>query len=219
MRTIRRLSFGLALLAMLPAAAAAQEARPFTDAWYWGVKGGAMTVRTSAESKIAPTVGAEWMITRSRAGLYVSVEQGFFDVHGSVADASAPGGARDVAMKNFRRASFAFLAYPGMMGPVRPYAGIGLALNIVQRARPTDTTFPSTETADEVIQRVEDRRSRGSVVFMGGLQSEIRNLAIFAQATAMPTGGRFLLNGDDNLYMLEAGVRFNVGSAIEQLSR
>lgn len=219
MRTIRRLSFGLALIAMLPAAAAAQEARPFTDAWYWGVKGGAMTARTSAESQLAPTIGAEWMITRSHAGLYISAEQGYFDIRGAVADASSSGGSREVTMKNFRRASFAFLAYPTKIGVARPYAGLGLALNLVQRARPVSTTFPSVDSAEEVIQRVEERRSRGSVVFMGGVQAEIRNLAIFAQATAMPTGGRFLLNGDDNLYMVEAGVRFNVGSAIEQLNR
>lgn len=219
MRTIRLLSSGLALLAMLPAVAAAQEAHPFTDAWYWGAKGGAMTVRTSAESQIAPTVGAEWMITRSRAGLYLSFEQGYFDARGTVVDASSSTGTREVALKNFRRASFALLGYPGMVGPARPYAGLGLALNLVQRARPVNTTFPSPEDAAAVMARVEDRRSRGSVVFMGGVQTELRNVAIFAQATAMPAGSHFLLNGDDNIYLFEAGLRLNVGSAIEKLSR
>lgn len=219
MRTIRRLSSGLALLVLLPTVAAAQTAHPFTNAWYWGAKGGAMTVRTSEESKIAPLVGVEWMITRTRAGLYVSVEQGYFDALGTVADSSSPTGLRDVSLKNFRRASAALVAYPGMVGRLRPYAGMGVALNLVQRARPTDPTFTSAGGAAEAMRRIEDRRSRASVLFMGGMQSEWQNVALFAQATAMPTGSRFLLSGDDNMYMVEAGVRLNVGSAIEKLDR
>lgn len=219
MRTIRRLSSGLVLLLLLPAVAAAQTAHPFTNAWYWGAKGGAMTVRTGDDSKVAPLAGVEWMITRTRAGLYVSVEQGFFDARGSVADSSSATGTREVDLSNFRRASAALLAYPGTFGRVRPYAGIGVALNLVQRASPRDRTFSSAGAASDVMQRIEDRRSRASAVFMGGVQSEWQNLALFAQLTAMPTGGRFLLNGDDNLYMLEAGLRLNIGSAIEKLDR
>lgn len=219
MRTIRRLSSGLALLVLLPTVAAAQTAHPFTNAWYWGAKGGAMTVRTSEESKIAPLVGVEWMITRTRAGLYLSIEQGYFDALGTVADSSSPTGLRDVSLKNFRRASAALVAYPGMVGRLRPYGGMGVALNLVQRARPTDPTFTSEGGAAEAMRRIEDRRSRASVLFMGGVQSEWQNVALFAQATAMPTGSRFLLSGDDNMYMVEAGVRLNVGSAIEKLDR
>ncbi|MHB1224542.1 MAG: hypothetical protein ACYC2G_10960 [Gemmatimonadaceae bacterium] len=219
MRTIRRLSSGLALLVLLPTVAAAQTAHPFTNAWYWGAKGGAMTVRTGEESQIAPIAGAEWMITRTRAGLYLSIEQGYFDALGSVVDSSSATGVRDVTMKNFRRANAVLLAYPGMVGQLRPYAGIGVALNLIQRARPVDGTFSSPGAADEVMARIEDRRSRTSVVFMGGVQREWQNLALFAQATAMPTGGRFLLSGDDNLYIVEAGLRLNIGSAIEKMDR
>lgn len=219
MRTIRRLSSGLALIVLLPTVAAAQTAHPFTNAWYWGAKGGAMTVRTGEESQIAPLVGVEWMITRTRAGLYLSLEQGYFDAVGSVVDTSAASGMREVRMKNFRRVNAALLAYPGTVAGLRTYAGVGVALNIVQRARPADVVFTSPGAASETMQRIEDRRSRTSVVFMGGVQREWSNLALFAQATAMPTGSRFLLSGDDNLYMLEAGLRLNIGSAIEKLDR
>ena len=219
MRTIRRLSSGLALLATLPAAAAAQAApavHPFTNAWYWGVKGGTMTVRTTEESSMAPVVGAEWMITRTRAGLYVSVEQGFFDATSAVFDTSSATGMREVQISNYRRASVALLAYPGLLGSIRPYGGIGYSLGLVQRARPQGE-YSSMEGATDVLYRIEDRRSRSSFVFMGGAQAEFRNAAIFVQASAAPTGGRFLLGGDDNLYTVETGVRFNVGSAIERL--
>lgn len=220
MRTIRGLTTGLALVALFPAAAAAQtEARPFTDAWFWGAKSGVMSVRTGVESEMAPLGGVEWLITRSRAALYVSVEQGFFDeVIGEVPDASAAEGTRQVRLENFRRASFSLLAMPRAFGALRPYGGIGLAMNLVQRAAPLGE-FASTEDAQQVMARIEDRRSRSSFVFMGGVQGEIGNVALFAQATSMPTGGRFLLNGDENIYMLEAGLRWNVGSAIERLDR
>ena len=221
MRTIPGLTTGLALVALLPAVAAAQDdARPFTDAWFWGAKSGVMTVRTPAESEMAPLAGAEWLITRSRAGLYLSVEQGFFDdVVGSVPDPSANEGARQVVLNNFRRASFALVAFPGRFETVRPYAGIGWSVNLVQRATPVGA-FASPQDAQQVMERIEDRRSRSSFVFMGGVQGQVLgNVALFAQATSMPTGGRFLLNGDENIYMLEAGLRWNVGSAIERLDR
>lgn len=220
MRTIPGLTTGLALVALLPAVAAAQtEARPFTDSWFWGAKSGVMSVRTAAESKMAPLAGAEWLITRSRAGLYISVEQGFFDdVVGTVPDASSEEGARQVVLNNFRRASFALVAFPRQLGAVRPYGGIGLAVNLVQRATPVGE-FASMQDAQQVMARIEDRRSRSSFVFMGGVQGQVGNVGIFAQATSMPTGGRFLLNGDENIYMLEAGLRWNVGSAIERLDR
>jgi hypothetical protein len=218
MRSIGRLTTGLALATLLPAAAGAQE-RPFTDSWFWGVKGGAMTVKTPYESKLAPTAGAEWFITRTRAGLYVSVEQGYFDgARGLVADSSIAGGTRAVALENFRRASFALLGFPHQWGSVRPYVGIGLALNMVQSARPNGTY--SSETAKQtVMQSIEDRRTRTAAVLMGGVQGSVRGVGVFGQATAMPTGSQFFLSGAATTYMLEAGLRFNVGSAIERLDR
>jgi hypothetical protein len=219
MRSMGRLTTGLALLSLLPAVAAAQEARPFTDSWFWGIKGGAMTVETPFESSVAPTVGVDWLITRTRAGLYMSVEQGFFeDQFGTVFDGSSASGMRDVSLKNFRRASFALMAFPKPWGSVRPYAGLGLALNLVQKARPIGS-FDDLDSMAEVAERVEDRRSRTSVLFTGGVQGMAGPVNLFAQATAMPTGSGFLLNGADSMYLLEAGVRFNVGSAIERIDR
>ena len=218
MRSIGRLTRGLALVTLLPAAAAAQE-QSFTDSWFWGVKGGGVTVKTPYETQIAPTVGAEWFITRTRGGLYVSVEQGFFDgARGLVRDTSAASGQRAVALENFRRASAAVLGFPRRLGPVRPYVGAGFALNMVQRVAPSGT-YTSEAAKQYVMEGIEDRRTRTSMLLMGGLQATVANLGVFGQATVMPTGSQFFLSGSDATYMLEAGLRFNVGSAIERFDR
>ena len=219
MRSIGRLTRGLALVTLLPAAAAAQEPQPFNDSWFWGVKGGGMTVKTPYESKFAPTAGLEWFITRTRAGLYVSVEQGFFDgARGLVVDSTMASGYRQVGLEDFRRASVSLLGFPKQLGPVRPYVGAGLALNMVQRVVPNGT-YASEPAKQLVMERIEDRRTRTSMVLMGGLQGTYRNVGLFRQATVMPTGSQFFLSGSDATYMFEAGLRFNVGSAIERFDR
>lgn len=219
MRSLPCLTAGLALVSLLPAVGVAQDQRPFSDSWFWGAKAGAMTVKTNTDSKAAPVIGTDWLITRSRTGLYISIEEGIFsNTFGAVADASLGSGVRPVELRNFRRAAFALLAFPHQWGTAHPYAGVGLSLNLVQRAVPVGN-FSSADAQTEVIASIEDRRSRTSAVFMGGVQGQFNNLALFAQATAMPTGSRFLISGNENIYMLEAGVRFNLGSAIERIDR
>ena len=75
MRTIRTLTATLACAALLPALAAAQtvpqKVRSFTDSWYWGAKGGVSMFSAATEDVSAPTVGGEWMITRTRVAMYV----------------------------------------------------------------------------------------------------------------------------------------------------
>ena len=100
MRTIRTLTAGLACVAFLPALAAAQSAPPsvpqkarsFTDSWYWGAKGGVSMFSSATEDISAPSVGAEWMITRTRVAMYLSVEQAFFETEGAVFDPTSVGG-------------------------------------------------------------------------------------------------------------------------------
>lgn len=214
MRNIRRLATGLALLSVVPATAAAQGSRSFDDSWFWGVKGGVTAARTSLESAASPTVGLDWMITRSRAGVYLSLEQAFFsDLRGHVVDGQ--GARSEVNMTNYRRASAALVAFPGSFDRIRPYAGLGLALNLVEKASPVNGDFASGAT----LQTIESLRSRTSFLFMGGVQGELDRVSLFAQASAMPTGRDFLLYGGSLTYAVEAGVRINVGSAIEGLGR
>jgi len=206
MRSIGRLTTGLALLSLFPAVAAAQETRTFTDAWFWGVKAGAMSVPTPVENEIAPMVGVDWLITRTRGGLYLSYEHGFLDDTRSTVDGET------VELGDYRRASFSLMAFPREFGSLRPYAGIGMALNFVNQSNPVSGAGAVDPT------RLEDARSNTSFVLMGGVQAGRGPVAFFAQASAMPTDSRFVLN-DGGIYMLEAGLRFNVGSAIERIDR
>src|SRR5690242_18327328 len=104
MRTIRTLTAGLACAVVLPAVAAAQQvpqkARSFTDSWYWGAKGGVSMFGAAAEDISAPTFGGEWLITRTRVAMYLSVEQSFFDTQGGVFDPTSAGSVRIVDIKD-----------------------------------------------------------------------------------------------------------------------
>ena len=47
MRTVRWLASGLALIALLPSASAAQQGRLFRDSWFWGANAGVMNFSTA----------------------------------------------------------------------------------------------------------------------------------------------------------------------------
>ena len=80
MRSVWGLSFGVAIAVLLPATGSAQAGRNFRDSWIWGAKTGLMSFSTTTtKNAAAPMIGAEWLITRSRAALYVSLDQAFFN--------------------------------------------------------------------------------------------------------------------------------------------
>jgi opacity protein-like surface antigen len=223
MRTIRTLTAGLACV-LLPAVAAAQaapqsvpnKARTFTDSWYWGAKGGISMFGSAAEDISAPSVGAEWMITRTRIAMYVSVEQSFFDTQGAVFDPTSAGGARIVDIKDSRRYNLQLFAFPKQYGSFRPYAGLGFALISIRDAQPTGT-FSSAGSQDTVFARVNDESSRTTPVFTLGGQYDVQRFALFVQASTMATRNRFLINGKANTYLIEGGLRYNLVDAIEKL--
>ena len=220
MRTIRTLTAGLACAALLPAVVAAQtvprKARSFTDSWYWGAKGGVSMFGAAAEDVSAPTVGGEWLITRTRVGMYVSVEQSFFDTQGGVFDPTSAGSVRVVDIKDSRRYNLQLFAFPKQFGSFRPYAGLGFALIMIRDAQPTGT-FSSPGSQDSVYASVDDQSSRTTPVFTLGGQFDFQRAAFFVQGSSMSTRNRFLINGKANTYLLEAGLRYNLVGAIERL--
>jgi opacity protein-like surface antigen len=220
MRTIRTLTAGLACAALLPAVAAAQaapqKARSFTDSWYWGAKGGVSMFGATAENISAPTFGGEWMITRTRIAMYVSVEQSFFDTQGGVFDPTSAGSVRVVDIKDTRRYNLQLFAFPKQFGAFRPYAGLGFALMMIRETNP-EGTFTSPTTQDSVLTSVNDQSSRTTPVFTLGGQFDFSRAALFVQASTMATRNRFLINGKANTYLLEGGLRYNVADAIEKL--
>lgn len=209
MRTLRPLTIGLALLTLLPLAASAQEGRYFIDSWFWGAKAGMMLYNTPrVENAGAPLVGAEMLITRKKAALYVAFDHSFFDKESTV-PASGDGTTEIVDVKNLRRGTFALMAFPKQFGILRPYAGVGVSVNVVQEARPRNDFAGDTAflTADQY-------RSTASAIFIGGLQATMRRFSLFGQASYAPEQRRFLLNNGAT-YFLEGGIRYNIGSSRE----
>ncbi len=217
MRATRLLLAGFLLAASVPAASSAQNAqqgRYFDDSWFWGLKGGVSTFTpTLGKSETAPTFGGDWLITRSRGGLYVSADQVNLNAMSAVFDPSAENSSRTVEVRDLRRIGVAALAFPKRFGRVRPYAGIGISLNVVSEANPL---LAADEDAidDAVYERADERRSQAGFLGMAGVQAQFQRLAVFGQASVVPGGSRFLLN-DQPLGFFEAGVRYNFSGSRE----
>jgi hypothetical protein len=205
MRLIRASALVLALVALLPAAAQAQADRPFTDSWFWGVKAGALSFSTTRiENGFAPLAGVEWLITRNRSALYVSVDRSFFSEQSTIPTGSV------VDVKDLTRLGFALLAFPGQPKPLRPYVGVGLTLSFIQDAELNGSGGVGAEGM------IDDQASSATFQVIGGLQKQLSSMSIFGQVVALPYSTDFLLNGRA-AFSLEVGARWNVGHAIEKI--
>ena len=207
---MRCLIAGLVFSATLGATANAQASRYFDDSWFWGVKTGVATFSpTLGGNETAATYGAEWMITRTHGGLYVSIDEANVSTTSAVLDANTSDGFRPVTVSKLRRVGFAALAFPKRFGKVRPYAGLGLSVEVVGSASPiVDASGDSVD--DAVFERIDDRRSQAAVIVMAGAQVQFERLAVFGQASVVPGQSTFLL-GNNALGFFEAGVRYNFG--------
>ncbi len=220
MRMVRTVA-AVAGLTLVPALAHAQgsgSSSGMHDSWFWGVHGGAMLFNAGLDQDVkvtAPTVGGEWMITRSRMALRLSVEQAFFNEKSGVFDATVANAVRPVDVKDWRRYSAEVYFMPSGDGSFVPYLGLGVALNVLQNASP-EGSFVSEESLTEVYTMVDDYSSRASLLVSAGGQLNLGRAALFVQASAMPTRQQFLLSRSQYTIGLEAGIRYNVGSAIEK---
>jgi hypothetical protein len=218
MRSARVVSL-LGLL-LMPSVAAAQEKNPFSDSWFWGAKGGMAFLRTEIARTEAPVVGIEWLITRSKYGLYVGLDQAYFDAVSTVNDAPTRGVVRRVDIRDLRRFEVAGYMFPvAWWEMLRPYFGLGYSFNFVVEAESEGSQFANAEARDTVLARIESAKTRSSIFATFGLQLDWRRFAPFVQASWMPTHGRspFLINGRGFTYYVEGGLRYNFGTAIEKL--
>ena len=213
MRTVRWLSLGFALATVLASQAMAQEGRHFKNAWFWGAKAGFTSFSTDrVKNAVAPSLGVEWLITRSRGGLYASFDQSFFDEETTIFTSAY--GAHTIRMQNMRRVTLAGLAFPFRIGTLRPYGGVGLALNFIQDIEPVEPfTSPDQETI--VARRAFDTKDRAAFIAMVGVQLQYMRFSAFGQAAIMPAQARFMMNSRP-VYHLEGGIRWNVGSSIDR---
>lgn len=213
MRMTRVWVAGLLCAALVPATGSAQRVREFEDSWFWGVKGGVSSFSpTLGDSETAATFGAEWLITRSHGALYVSVDQANIQATSAVFDPTADGSVRQVAVDKLRRVGFAALAFPKKFGRFRPYAGLGLSIDLIGDAVPLITADESS-VDDAVYERIDERKSQSALLAMGGVQAQVGRAAVFGQASFIPANKRFLL--DNSMSFFEFGVRYNFGGARE----
>ena len=215
MRTTRWFIAGLFCSASLSAAASAQQSRYFDDSWFWGVKSGVATFSpTLGGNETAATFGGEWLITRSRGGLYISADQANVSTVSAVVDANTSDGVRPVTVNKLRRIGFAALAFPVRIGRLRPYAGLGLSVDVVGSAVP-QLGAKENGVDDAVSQRIDENKSQAGVLGMAGLQVQFERLAIFGQASVVGAQSRFLL-GNSAMGFFEGGIRYNIGRARSQ---
>jgi len=214
MRKTRWFIAGLLTAALIPAVASAQRPRGFEDSWFWGVKAGVSTFSpTFGKSETAATYGAEWLITRTHGALYASVDETNMSSTSAVFDPSADGGFRSVQVDKLRRVGFAALAFPKRFGRFRPYAGLGVTVNVVGSADPL-VSSEDDELDDVVFERIDERRSQAAFMGMGGVQAQFNRAAFFVQATVAPASSKFLLS-DSSLGFFEAGIRYNFSGSRE----
>ena len=213
MQKLRAVAVAMIATFVVAAGASAQEMRNFDNSWFWGFKSGINTFSAPGRGNTSTVdMGVDWLITRTKGGLYVSGNQSIFERDISVFDNGA-GMNRTVRINDLRRITLAGVAFPRHFGGITPYAGIGYTIAVLGDARvfvDSASAFPSNAFLDEV----ESMRSRSAVVGIGGIQIQASRAAIFAQETLIPSNPSFLLSSV--LSFFEFGVRLNFGSSIER---
>ena len=214
MQKFRAVAVALVATIVVSAGANAQERRNFDNSWFWGFKSGINTFSAPGRGNTSTVdLGIDWLITRSRGGLYVSGNQSIFERDIDVFDPTANTNQRTVRVNDLRRITFAALAFPKHFGGITPYGGIGYTIAVLGDARvfvDSADTFPNNAFLDNV----ESRRSRSAVLGMAGIQIQTKRMAIFAQETMLPSNSNFLFSSV--LSFFEFGVRYNFGSAIDR---
>jgi len=214
MQKLRAVAVALVATVVVSASANAQQMRNFDNSWFWGFKSGINTFSAPGRGNTSTVdLGIDWLITRTRGGLYVSANQSIFERDIDVFDPTANTNQRTVRVNDLRRISFAALAFPKHFGGITPYGGIGYTIAVLGDARvfvDSADTFPNNAFLDNV----ESRRSRGAVLGMVGIQLQTKRMALFAQETMLPSNSSFLFSSV--LSFFEFGVRYNFGSAIDR---
>jgi len=224
MRMLRPLVLaGTVLLALAPASAQAQEARRFTDSWFWGAKGGLMTFWTPRVNHApAPLIGVDMLITKRYAALYLAADQAFFkensiypvyDTQSLSTDSTTlvPVGNAEAQIRNMRRYTAALMVFPREYAIFRPYAGIGFSLNQINKVSNTGGA-----TGDLQQESLNEFKSGTMPIVILGAQGQVGRVSVFGQGSIIPSRSDFLISGRST-YFIEGGIRYNVGPARERV--
>jgi hypothetical protein len=214
MQKLRAVAVAMVATIVVSATANAQEMKNFDNSWFWGFKSGINTFSVPGHGNTSTVdLGVDWVITRTKGGLYVSANQSVFERDLEFFDATSTTGQRTVRVNDMRRITIAALGFPKHFGGITPYAGLGFMIAILGDARvfvDSANTFPTNAFLDEV----ENERSRASAMGMAGVQIQTKRAAIFAQETLIPSNNTFLFRSVLNFF--EFGIRINFGSSIDQ---
>jgi hypothetical protein len=213
MQKLRAVAVALVAAVVVSSSASAQ-ARNFDNSWFWGFKTGINTFTVPGHGNTSTVdLGIDWLITRTKGGLYVSGNQSIFEKDLEFGDPTSSTGQRTVRVNDLRRITLAAVAFPKHFGGITPYAGLGFTLAVLGDARifvDSANTFPTNSFFDEV----DRERSRSAVMGLAGIQIQTKRAAIFAQETILPSSSTFLFRSA--LSFFEFGVRYNFGSSIDQ---
>lgn len=217
MRSLRTLLCLTALFAAVaPATARAQKTEAWQDSWFWGVYGGATSLRTSVANSRSPAVGLDWLITRTNFAVRVFAEQSTFTSASTVTVGT--GSTRLVSIADLRRFGFAATMFTPTIGKFKPYVEAGWALNLIGTASDSSKTYATAAQRDTVDRAINSAKSAGKLFGSVGVMMMTGKFAPFAQYTIMPTkgAGSWLVNGDGVGGFFQVGVRYNFGSSYEQ---
>lgn len=214
MQKLRAIAVAMTATIVVSASANAQAVNNFDDSWFWGFKSGVNSFAVPGHGNTSTVdLGIDWVITRSKGGLYVSGNQSIFQRDLEFGDPTSQTGQRTVRVNDMRRITLAALGFPKHFGGITPYAGLGFMIAVLGDARvfvDSVNTFPTNAFLDEV----ENERSRSSAIAMFGIQMQTKRAAVFVQNTLVPSNNTFLFRSVLNF--LEFGIRINFGSSIDQ---
>ncbi|HKC79868.1 MAG TPA: hypothetical protein VKB91_01650 [Gemmatimonadaceae bacterium] len=214
MQKLRAIAVAVTAMIVVSASANAQSVSNFDNSWFWGFKSGVNSFAVPGHGNTSTVdLGLDWVITRSKGGLYVSGNQSVFQRDLEFGDPTSQTGQRTVRVNDMRRITLAALGFPKHFGGITPYAGIGFMIAVLGDARvfvDSVNTFPTNSFLDEV----ENERSRSTAVGMAGVQIQTKRAAVFIQNTLVPSNNTFLFRSVLNF--LEFGIRINFGSSIDQ---
>jgi hypothetical protein len=229
MRSSRLVVLSIAALAavgLTPSAGAAQSAtQGFSDSWYWGAYAGMTHFSTAFGSQNistnAPTIGADWMLTRSKFALNIFADQSYFSTTSSIGSptSSAP---LPVNISDMRRLGFDLMLFTPEYRAFKPYVGLGYSFNFINSASLRScagcVTFPTQAAADSNQKAIVDARAMGKAFASVGVMYIYKRFAPFAQITVMPTQGvsDWYLNGTGFTTIWAVGLRYNFGTSIDK---
>jgi hypothetical protein len=213
-------------IGLTPSAGAAQSAtQGFADSWYWGAYGGFINFSTAFGSQSvhtsAPSIGADWMLTRTKFALNVFAEQSYFSTTSSIA---SPTGAAPlpVNINDMRRVGFDLMIFTPEIKMIKPYVGVGYSFNFINSAALRTgggaSTFPTQAAADSNQKAIVDARAMGKMFFNAGAMWTYKRFAPFAQVSLMPTQGTsdWYINGTGFTTTWALGLRYNFGTSIDK---